>query len=44
MRKLGTIMKKGLTETEWEGLNWIKISVDRKTKRAVENEVMNFRV
>jgi hypothetical protein len=42
MRKLDTNTKMSLTETEWEG--WIKMSVDRKTKRDVENKVMNFRV
>jgi hypothetical protein len=44
MRELETNMKMGRRETEWEGLKWIKISVDRKTKRSVTNKIMNFRV
>jgi hypothetical protein len=38
MRKLETNMKMGLTETEREGLNWIKMSVDRDKKRLLRRK------
>jgi len=31
-------MKMGLTETEWKGLNWIKMPVDRETKRLLQRK------
>jgi hypothetical protein len=37
-------IKMGITETEWGGMNWIDLALDKDQWRALVNMVMNLRV
>jgi hypothetical protein len=43
-RRWGDNIKMDLREIEWDGMDWIDLTVDRDQWKAVVNAVMNLRV